>query len=351
MKILFVDLTCAFPYNKKSLVEDPVAGVEIAVIRVAEALNKKHTVYVAQHNRDTNELNKAAASYISVDDAKNLTGDNEPDVLIFLRKYRVFDKYASLYPHAKKIFWQLDLARYTMRKWRWAFKKHNCPIIAISQFHQNDIKDKLKGKWYHKIYDFFTQQTMPQVDYIYCPLDDTLMPNDTPVDKNKLVFFSSPNKGLDETIRRFLAAKKAIPELCLYITNPGYMKIEGYKHLDAELLRKEGIITLGTLNRHKDVMQHVREAFCVFCPQKYKAENFGYVYTEANAVGTPVISYDFGAAKEVLNNDDQIVDETKPDDIINKLLKWRKDGRPKVSAKEIYREHNVTKEWKQLIER
>lgn len=352
MKILFVDPTCARPYHHDSLHHDPIAGTEISVIRIAEMLSKTHAVFVAQHCRHQNELNSSGANYITFEMAKKMTVEQSPDVLIYLRKYQHLDQWASLYPRAKKIFWHHDLARYKMRKWRTIFIKHHCPIIGVSDFHLEDIKEKLKGKWHHQLYDFIFRKKQPLVIRIYNPLQDDLNKDHTPVDINKTVFFSSPNKGLDETIRLFLKTKTKFPDLKLYVTNPGYIDIDGCKQLSKELLAEKGIIILGVLNKQADVIRHVRESFCVFYPQKYKAENFGFIYAEANAVGTPVLAHDFGAAREVLSNDDQLIDANREDveqQIIEKIKKWREHGRPEVHAKNSYRASTVIKDWERLL--
>ena len=46
---------------------------------------------------------------------------------------------------------------------------------------------------------------------IYNPVDEALVPDGTPVDPDKLVFFSSPNKGLGFTIDAFGALHRAMP--------------------------------------------------------------------------------------------------------------------------------------------
>ena len=57
---------------------------------------------------------------------------------------------------------------------------------------------------------------------VYNPVDDSLVPDGTPVDERKLVFFSSPNKGLDFALDAFAALKDHMPDLRLVVGNPGY---------------------------------------------------------------------------------------------------------------------------------
>src|SRR3977135_4644555 len=57
---------------------------------------------------------------------------------------------------------------------------------------------------------------------IYNPVEDTLTPDGTPVDERKLIFFSSPNKGLNFTLDAFSALKARMPDLRLVVGNLGY---------------------------------------------------------------------------------------------------------------------------------
>jgi len=52
-------------------------------------------------------------------------------------------------------------------------------------------------------------------------VDDTLVPDGTPVDERKLVFFSSPNKGLDFALDAFAALKDHMPDLRLVVGDQG----------------------------------------------------------------------------------------------------------------------------------
>src|SRR5205085_1737671 len=57
---------------------------------------------------------------------------------------------------------------------------------------------------------------------IYNAVEEALTPDGTPVDERKLIFFSSPNKGLNFTLDAFSALKRRMPDLRLVVGNPGY---------------------------------------------------------------------------------------------------------------------------------
>lgn len=349
MKILFIDLTCPVPYNNKSLKgDDIVAGTERSVIQIAEELSKNNEVYVTQHCRIDDEISENHANYISLNTATCLTGKQQPDVVILLRKYQRLKEFISLYPDAKIFFWMHDLPEIKMRKYISDFIRYNCGVICVSNFHKQITEKTLRGKWYHKLLDILYRPKTLNIHVIYNPIPNDLTSDNTIIDKNKLIFYSSPNKGLNETLLLFNKLIKIQSKFNLYIANPGYIPLDRCKQLNKELLQNPNIIILGRLN-HEEILKHVRQAFCVFYPQQYKAETFGLVYAEANAVGTPVLAHDFGAAKEVLNNDDQLVDVRQPNAVLNRLINWYKNGRPSVHVKNAFYLSNVAKQWKQLL--
>jgi glycosyltransferase involved in cell wall biosynthesis len=98
------------------------------------------------------------------------------------------------------------------------------------------------------------------------------------------------------------------------------------------------------------VLRYVRESLCVFYPQTVHAETFGLVFAEANAVGTPVLAHDFGAAREVLSNPEQLVDGKDPRALIAKLRAWHDGARAQVAARPEFRASAVIAEWLRLVE-
>src|SRR5205823_4608734 len=132
---------------------------------------------------------------------------------------------------------------------------------------------------------------------IYNPVEDALTPDGTPVDERKLIFFSSPNKGLNFTLDAFSALKRRMPDLRLVVGNPGY-KAGG----DA---RRAGVEFLGPQPQAR-IHAEVRSALCTFFPNFVIPETFGLVFAESHALGTPVLTHDCGAALEVVGDPRQL---------------------------------------------
>jgi len=72
------------------------------------------------------------------------------------------------------------------------------------------------------------------------------------------------------------------------------------------------------------------------------------VYAESNAVGTPVLTYNKGAASEVLSLPEIQLAANK-EAIIKKFQRWQKFGRPVISGQAKFRTSNVVRTWKDLL--
>jgi glycosyltransferase involved in cell wall biosynthesis len=137
---------------------------------------------------------------------------------------------------------------------------------------------------------------------IYNPVPDALVPDGSMVDRDKLVFFSSPNKGLKFTLDAFRTLHRKIPQMRLVVGNPGYKK--------GKFPRIEGVDFIGP-QAPAVIHAQVRTALCTFFPNFVIPETFGLVFAESHAVGTPVLTHDCGAAREVIRDPAQLLPVTR----------------------------------------
>ncbi|HXN79716.1 MAG TPA: glycosyltransferase, partial [Steroidobacteraceae bacterium] len=204
---------------------------------------------------------------------------------------------------------------------------------------------------------------------IYNPVDDTLMPDGTPVDERKLIFFSSPNKGLNFTLDAFSALKKRMPDLRLVVGNPGYKA-----GCDA---RRAGVELLGPQPQAR-IHAEARSALCTFFPNFVIPETFGLVFAESHALGTPVLTHDCGAALEVIGDPRQVLPLTPAyrlyeaavgslpprwrrlparlaasaglfDAYLERIRAWRSGERPHTGPDPRFRLSKVTEQWRALL--
>src|SRR5262249_5426393 len=159
----------------------------------------------------------------------------------------------------------------------------------------------------------------PRLVTIPNPVDEALINQSGPVDRSRLIYFSSPNKGLQHTLAVFRRIRHADPTFTLSVANPGYaaLDVDGLAQLD-------GVVPLGALPHHQAI-EHVRGSLCVLALNHVYPETFGCVFAEANAVGTPVLTHPHGAAPEVLSDHSQLLDVRDADAVVSRVIAWR-DG-------------------------
>jgi glycosyltransferase involved in cell wall biosynthesis len=336
MQILFYDPMTPYAYDAETPRLRAIGGTEATVIRIAEALKTQHSVYVAQHCRqDTSPASEQGVCYLSFEAARRLN----PDVVILLRQYRLLGEVAQNFPKARRYLWLHNMPSRELYSARRDLEKYGCQILAVSQFHRAAIERRLSGNGLQRLLSFSRPRATVPVHVLYNPIEDELRPDTTGVEAHQLLFMSSPQKGLKETLERFAAVQDAFPEYELLIANPGY------NHLELSLPPQARF--LGALPHHQ-VIQQLRRAFCVFYPQTARVETFGLVYAEANAVGTPVLAHDAGAAREVLSDTEQVLNGQNLRAVLDKLSEWRKQ-RPRLQGKEEFRLSQVKKAWLQLL--
>jgi hypothetical protein len=184
MKLLFVDPVGSKPYDSNVLRTQPLGGSEATVVRLAVALAAKgHQVRVTQHNRETRDTIEGVeyTPFGANEDFKatHVIVQRAPLVLYTARKQ---------YPAAKLYLHCHDL--FGGEAWFKGFQAlvdtQTVPVV-VSDFHRSQMYDTMKALKF--------EGSVPS-RRIYNPIDEDLRPDNTPVDRNKLLFFSSPHKGL-----------------------------------------------------------------------------------------------------------------------------------------------------------
>lgn len=278
--VLFFDPVCTQPYDTETLRRQAMGGTEATVVRVADALG----AMVAQHNRTT-----ASGRYVPP------RRDPAVTTVIVNRDSRALGAVRTLYPNARVHLWLHDRIRPRSKRARrlaadaGVLRELGVRVICVSDTQRQDVEAALR---WMGVGDHVPALT------IYNPVDDSLRPDGSAVDERKLVFLSSPNKGLKFTLDAFRAVRAAMPDMRLLVGNPGY------KAGDAP--RIAGVEYLGPQPQQR-IHAEVRTALCTFFPNFVIPETFGLVFAESRALGTPVLTHDCGAALEVLGDPAQVL--------------------------------------------
>ena len=323
--VLFIDEVTPKAYDPLVLATEALGGTEATVIRVAEGLSEQGLIVcVMQHCRSDYD-DDTGVTYRPIGDMMG-----SPDYVISLRSPETLRRAKERFPRAKHYLWNHDL---TVRETAQALiTQSGFTAIAVSNFHKIQMQEMLKPQGYGGNFS---------IKVIYNPILDDLLPDQTPVDRNKLVFFSSPHKGLDYALEIFGNLRSFNPDFKLYVANPGY--------LPSIRTEQDQVVVLGALP-HREVVAHVREALCSFLPNRVFPETFGLVFAESDAVGTPVITHHHGAAPEVVWHPYETLDCRNPKNVIDRVMSWYNGARPKVKAKKEFRLSNVIKEWIRLLD-
>lgn len=278
--LLFWDPACARQYDSRSILSEATGGTESTVVRIADALGAR----VVQHNRT-----EASGRY--------LPPGRIPDVtdIVVVRDPGALSAVHALHPGVRLHLWMHDQVHAHSTRGRRLLqmsallREHAVTVICVSDSQRHGVEAALRR---------MAPGDPVRTRTIYNPIDDALAPDGTPWDPDKLVFFSSPNKGLHYALDAFRALRRHLPGLRLVVGNPGY------KPGTAPVIA--GVTYLGALPQAR-IHTEVRTALCTFSPNFVIPETFGLVFAESMALGTPVLAHDCGAAREVIADTAQVL--------------------------------------------
>jgi glycosyltransferase involved in cell wall biosynthesis len=349
--VLFFDPSCQRPYDTRTLHQQATGGTEASVTRIADALG----AFVMQHNR--------AEPYGSYLPPGRIAGIEH---VILNRDSRALPIVRELYPDAKTYLWVHDQLNPGSKRGRRLartaqhLRDRSVTVICVSDTQRRGVEATLRRI---RVDDVVRAVT------IYNPVNDDLMPDGSAFDERKLVFFSSPNKGLAFSLDAFRALRRRMPDLRLQVGNPGY-KIRKSATI-------EGVEYLGPQPQER-IHREVRSALCTFFPNFVLPETFGLVFAESKAVGTPILTHDCGAAAEIVGDPQQVLPVTfaqrayettfhsfSPtwrggparladsmgvfDAYIERIRAWRAGGRPVAAPDPRFRLTAVVSQWRAML--
>lgn len=325
-RIAIVDPCSAAGYDLDDLQTGGLGGTEATVLRIATALRSQFDIAHFQYGRTDRRLSEAG----QLCRLSGLDTVGPVAALIVINRWKVALKLRKRYPETPIYLWLHVYPGRHNRKMGSALKEAGVPVICVSQAHAAQFRD------------FLGVDETPSVRVIYNPLDDGLQRDNTPRDPNRLLFASSPHKGLAEVFGQFSALRRRVPELTLAVADPGYLRWDSGPV-------PNGVTFLGSLS-HPALIRQMRRALCLFYPQTSFAETFGLVLAEANAVGTPVLVHDkLGANAEIVADARQRINGNDPQQILDRIEDWRR-APPRVAANPDFRLEAVARVWARLLQ-
>ncbi|KAA3640355.1 MAG: glycosyltransferase [Proteobacteria bacterium] len=334
MKVLLCDSSHPKSYDFDNLTQHAIGGTESSLLRIAAIFAHHHQVTVYQQARQQ-AAQQNNVHFIGPQQCDQL----EPvDAVVVLRKNQELKSWQQRFPQARIYLWL-----HTYKKWEFVFKRlqqhiRQTVLIGNSKTHAKHLNQKLHNNPFGRLLSSIGVPELT-VGYGYNPVPKPRLIKPVKRNPHKLIFLSAPNKGLAEVLDHFKKIYAEMPNMRLYIANPGYR--------EQMAINQPGVEILGALPQN-ELWQHVAESLCVFYPQTSFAETFGLVYAEANALGTPVLAHDIGAAREILHPNNPLIDCHNSALVIKTLQQWQ-EKLPAVKYREIFTDQAVYQQWSELL--
>lgn len=349
--VVFFDPVCQKPYDTATLERAATGGTEASVTRIADALG----AIVMQHNRT-----ESCGRYRPPEKLRGVTH------VVLIRDSRALHRVRELFPGARVFLWvhhHFPLGSKLFRRLAYTtrhLRDMAVTFICVSHQQRQQMEARLR---------LLGLQDRCKACTIYNPVDDSLIPDGSPIDDRKLVYISSPNKGLKFTLDAFRELRRWMPDLRLVVGNPGY-KIRHYSPI-------EGVEFLGPQPQHL-IHAQVRTALCLFYPNFVYPETFGLVLAESKALGTPTLTHDCGAAAEIIGDARQLLPVTFAhllyeqvfgkltprlrwaparlaaraglfDCYVERIRAWRSGSRPATAPDPRFRLSTIADQWRALL--
>lgn len=327
LRVAIVDPCSVTGYDLPDLETGGLGGTEATVLRVAAALGPGF--YIVHYQNGRTRKHWSAAGWLSgLDDIERAS---DLDVIVVINRWKMAVKLRKRYPDTPIFLWLHVYPGRHNRKMGAALKSAGVSVICVSNTHAEELRS------------FLAPDDTPDLRVIHNPLDDDLRPDGTPRNPDRLLFASSPHKGLAEVFGQFSTLREHIPKLTLAVADPGYLSWDTGPVPD-------GVVFLGSLS-HAALIRQMRRALCLFYPQTSFAETFGLVLAEANAVGTPVLVHaGLGANDEIVADPVQRVDGHDPAQILERIETWRRTPL-QTAANPDFRLRKVAQKWTQVLHR
>lgn len=303
----------------------PLGGTEATVLKIIDALQDDFRFQLFQAKAKA----CGGPETCAVQPLENAFKDSPCQVFLVINSWKVACRLRRFHPDVPISVWlHVHPGRHNRHMGR-ALAEANINVICVSQSHAQQLEA------------FLSSGPLPSIGHIWNPIAEDLTADETPRDPNRLLFSSSPHKGLAQVLRQFEALRERLPDLTLEVADPGYLPWDVGRIPDGVWLR-------GSLP-HDRLIARMRRSLCLFFPQSSFAETFGLVIAEANAVGTPVlVQKGLGANDEVVCGADQLIDGTDLDQLESRIRQWQSQF-PTVTTHPEFRLCNVAQMWRQKL--
>lgn len=207
-------------------------------------------------------------------------------------------------------------------------------LVFPSQYHKTIFVDTVRAlvEW----------KSWPSMQVIPNPIDESAYRNPCKDRGNYVMWAAAPQKGLEHAVRIFNMLAKHERNLHFLVATPEY----ALKELDKYEFPNNTQI-LGAVP-HDKLLDYVYRARLLLHANLKWPETFGVLLAESNALGTPVLTQNHGAAREVLHDKRQLVDFLNESEAVGRALSIITSD-IEVSGRPEHRESAVMKKWEELF--
>ena len=319
--VLFADASCPAPYGPTDAQTRGLGGTEAAVIRLAEGFaNAGKCVACYQHGLTEPRVDNGVML---------LPGRGietcEPRAVIHVR--RLVEDFLKFFPNAKHVLWLHEVVFDEEREYVQAIKRLRLNVVCVSDWHTEQACE-------------FYGDNYP-ISRIYNPVPDEFYERTrVTADPHKLIWMSSPHKGLETALDLFAKLRTTSGQpFAFHVYNPGYLAIPG--------LDEPGVVFHGA-TPFPQVMNEIGDALCVFHPSLW-FETFCLVAAEVHCLGSPVAGYARAALTETAQNGQFLKEPEDENGILTNVLEWSKNGRPNVNGNRAFKLSTVLPQWISLL--
>ncbi|TNB49743.1 glycosyltransferase family 4 protein [Martelella lutilitoris] len=302
--IAIIDPFCLTPSTTAAADADQVGGTEAVVLKVARALCADFRFHFYQNGRlDMDRDRYGLYRPLDAVSAANLSGVTG---IIVINSWKAALKARRLNPDCPIFLWSHTHPGRHNRRMGEALAEAQIEIVCTSKAHAAHVTQFLAPE----------NRRLPKICWIHSPVDDDLVADGTPRDRDRLFFPGMPMKGITEVLAKFAEIRKDRPELSLDIAEPGNLAWPDGR-------APQGVNFLGRLS-HSALIARMRRSLCVFYPQTRTHDTTSLLLAEANAVGTPVIAQrGLGANDEIVGTFGQVFDTDDLKALGERIDIWR----------------------------
>jgi glycosyltransferase involved in cell wall biosynthesis len=278
-------------FMPNDLETEGMGGTETLLINLSKKLAEKYSVTVFCNVIEETVWN--GVKFLYKENVLKYLKENKTDILIVLRD-TVFVNELDIKSLniGKIILWCHDFAYSPIHAYMNKIVNKVDTIICVSKWHKEDI---LK---------MFTNVNKDKIKVIYNGVDESLFNFSDNKIPGKLVYTSTPYRGLEHALNIFPTIRKNVPNATLHIFSGLKLYKDGqqdnFSHLYERAKSMKNVYYHGIVSR-KELSKHLKESELMFYPNTYP-ETFCCAAAENLMCGTPVITSKLGALPEVIHS-------------------------------------------------